>query len=124
MKRLHVPIPIYGTNLYILCPCSAQQLGKFVRSNEGGEKYEDGQEFRGRMVRIKGNGYSNWVIAFSEKWKDNPQDISTLVHECFHVTEDIMWALGIDHNPNTSEAYAYLLDFLVEESLKRIRHRK
>lgn len=41
--------------------------------------------------------------------------IPILVHELFHATEFILDHVGMKHGDDSSEAYAYLLQYLVEQ---------
>ena len=49
---------------------------------------------------------------------DKCTDVSIVSHEAFHATEFIMERVGIEHCRETSEAFAYLLGYIVEEIMK------
>lgn len=48
-----------------------------------------------------------------------PKQIGFLSHEAFHAAENIAKAIGIEHCKKSSEFYAYLTGYIVEETLKR-----
>lgn len=49
---------------------------------------------------------------------DNINSFDVIVHEAFHATEFIMDFVGIPHCTETSEAFAYLLQYIVNEITK------
>jgi hypothetical protein len=50
--------------------------------------------------------------------KDYTKNVPVLVHESFHATEYIMDYVGVKHSRKSSEAFAYLLQYIVSEILK------
>lgn len=49
-------------------------------------------------------------------YHDDPS-IGLIVHESFHATEFCLQRVGIKHSDETSEAYAYLLQYIVSQQL-------
>lgn len=49
---------------------------------------------------------------------DMCKDVSIIAHEAFHAVEFIMERVGILHSPETSEAFAYLLGYIVKKIMK------
>ena len=49
---------------------------------------------------------------------DMCNNASMVAHESFHATEFIMERVGIEHCRETSDAFAYLLGYIVEEIMK------
>jgi len=50
--------------------------------------------------------------------KDYIQHIPIIVHEAFHATEFMMDHVGIKHGRKSSEAFAYMLQYIVGEMIK------
>ena len=46
------------------------------------------------------------------------EDIGILVHECFHAAEFILDYVGVVHCTESSEAFAYLLQYILNEIVK------
>lgn len=45
--------------------------------------------------------------------------LNTIAHEFFHATEFILETVNIKHNDETSEIYAYLLDYLFKQWIQK-----
>lgn len=65
-----------------------------------------------------GLNFTVWL----ESAKLNPENISTVQHELFHVLRVIMDEAGIPLNEYTNEAYAYELGYLTKEFYKKLKH--
>lgn len=50
--------------------------------------------------------------------KEYINNIGIIVHEAFHATEFILDFVGIKHSDETSEVYAYLLQYIVNEIIE------
>ena len=48
-------------------------------------------------------------------WFKQKPDLKLLTHECFHATEFILRFVGLELNEHTSEAYAYLLGYIISQ---------
>lgn len=59
------------------------------------------------------------VIRFRSKIKNNPDYISLVAHEAFHAACSILENVGIKHTRDTDEVYAYLIQLIVREILKK-----
>ena len=65
----------------------------------------------GRTLQIDGSG----IVVYMPKEPGDAKDLGVLVHELFHAAYFILQKAGIDCNDSTDEAYAYLIEFLVEK---------
>ena len=54
---------------------------------------------------------------------DEPYWIRVLAHECWHGVCRVLEEVGMQPNPATEEAYAYLHGWLVQECVKRLQRR-
>jgi hypothetical protein len=59
------------------------------------------------------------IIIYLEKYKETPDSISILAHECLHAGIFVMEYIGMETNDKNSEALCYLVDSLVRRFLKQ-----
>lgn len=50
---------------------------------------------------------------------ETPKQIGILAHEAFHAAEIFAKSIGIKHSKESSEFYAYLIGYVVTETLRR-----
>lgn len=73
---------------------------------------------------IEGNNtYQNKgvIIKLNQKniiWVEDPDDVSTIAHESFHVICRILGERGIPLNESTEEVYAYTLGYVMNQILR------
>lgn len=60
------------------------------------------------------------IAVWVKNWPKDATTIAILIHELFHATEFIMSSANIQHSDETSEVFAYVLDFLVRAVLKEL----
>lgn len=65
----------------------------------------------GQTLQIENSG----IVVYMPKEPANAKDLGVLVHELFHAAYFILQKAGISCNDSTDEAYAYLIEFLVEK---------
>jgi hypothetical protein len=64
-----------------------------------------------------GRTYAIWF----SKYENTPFSNAIVAHECFHLTEMIFEAIGMEHSPRySSEAFAYQIQFFVERILEKL----
>lgn len=68
---------------------------------------------RGKTIELN----EGQIIVYLPKIPKTASGIATLVHELFHATHFVMEKAGITFSNDSDEAYAYLLDYLVENAL-------
>lgn len=73
--------------------------------------------YNARTIRFN-NGAQ--VIKF-EKLKINPWGQSNIAHEAFHVVEFLFEKIGLKHSLDSSEAYAYMIGYIVGEINYRLK---
>lgn len=59
------------------------------------------------------------TLIWIEEEPTTPRQIGFLAHEAFHAAENVADMVGIKHCDKSSEFYAYLTGYIVEETLKR-----
>ena len=75
---------------------------------EGKDSYKN----KGITIKLK----ERYII-----WVENPDDISSMVHESFHVVCKVLDERGIHLNSSTEEIYAYTLGYVINQ-IKRLKN--
>lgn len=70
----------------------------------------------GQTLQIENSG----ILVYLSKEPSDAKDVGVLVHELFHAAYFILQKAGIDCNDSADEAYAYLLEFLVEKAVSSL----
>jgi len=110
-----IPDGIYPCNIYVFRGYTLDQARSDLESIASNyENIVDDKVFTspGHTVRFS-NG--SVIIVLHE---DHINDIGIIVHEAFHATEFILEYAHIKHSDETSEVYAYLLQYIVNEIMK------
>lgn len=83
---------------------------------------EDSPVFDHMTVNAKTYGHENGPIFVRFKeWSPNKKGLGFLAHEIFHAVEFMMYKLSIPHDVwKTSEVYAYMTQFLMEEAVTQL----
>ena len=104
IKEIHVPI---YDRLIVVSRGKLEHVLSHVNENYDQKiEAEDGDaEARGLFVPfISGGDGLIWI-----------NNIKSIVHESFHATSYIMSYVGVNHHDCSEEAYAYLLDYIVDQ---------
>lgn len=70
----------------------------------------------GRTLEIKNSD----ILVYLPKEPTDAKSLGVLIHELFHATYFVLQKAGIVCNDSADEAYAYLLEFLVEKTLNAL----
>jgi hypothetical protein len=131
MKKLFiVPIPLYPCELMVainhtdaviisaikkwkkLSNARKHELITFIQSDA------DRQNSFADTIRVSHSGYILIrVFAPIEK----PAHHAYLAHEIFHAVEQIAEHIGMKHSEKSSEAFAYLIDYITEKIYDRLK---
>lgn len=85
-------------------------------------KYEPGLPERIKArTHYLGNG---WVHVELGKYKNDPEHIATLAHEILHAIEFKFEDINLPHTEDTSEAWAYTLDYFLGTALNALRDKE
>lgn len=76
----------------------------------------EGEEVKGRMFSLSG-GYIVCIRPYKDDFR---RTIALIVHEMTHVSHYILRDRRIPLSEDTEEAYAYLVEFLVKETLNKL----
>lgn len=82
---------------------------------------EDDKEHDSDPFTIYQPGCALIVIKLPFKAIREPLHHSCIAHESFHVVERIAYSVGLKPSPDSSEAYAYLLDYIVEQIYEKLK---
>lgn len=111
----------YPFDIVVSIGSTTEEIIKYIESKKKyklseREKEHLGAKGRGRAVRLENNAMVLWV----KIQKDPVSFYSTLLHEVFHIVEFTLDTAGIRHCDQSSEAFAYQLDCVIEQILKKI----
>lgn len=99
-----------------------QDILAFCKGNNVHDYQADNKPFAARTVDVwSKEGGQCIIIAVSDI--GDKDHVSYLAHEAFHAMEYIMEAKGVRHSPETSEAFAYLLESIFLRCYKLLNKR-
>lgn len=75
----------------------------------------------GRCIRCWHNTYGDIVVLYFRPERDRCGLLPTVAHEAFHATFQLLTKKGMAPSGDSEEAYAYYLEWLTREILKRIK---
>lgn len=111
-KLIIIPSTIYPCNVYVFLGCKpkfiVEQVGKFYPDYD--KDFSSEEVFEGNIAYTIGYPDGSVLIHID---KDRSNNIGIIAHEAFHATEFIMSFIGLPHSEDSSEAFAYLLQYLV-----------
>ena len=55
------------------------------------------------------------AIIYGKDFKHINSEYATISHEIFHAVSHVLRNVGIEHTPDTEEAYAYIIEYLTQE---------
>ena len=119
MKKKRIEESVYGSYIYLVWGCPRKEIIRWLNRKSGLE-FEEKDEFGTDTFG------STFIIRYEDRtdlyiWVNNKKNIPSLVHELSHVVYHTLSSVGIQHNDDTDEAYAYLLTFYVRECLKALK---
>jgi len=124
-KSLYVYDTCFRASIYLVYPKKGELTKVDIQtflSKTFSLKYDLGEvDFNGKCLQLDGLNNGAHVI-FLRKWKRSAEWVSTLVHECFHATEQILDDRGVKYTVDQSnEAFAYLQESIVIQFLQRLK---
>jgi len=132
MRTLTIKDDVYNTVTYVLLDCTPALMLDFWEKlpcvqSPNAEDIKDlaNDNFSamtidlGRVRVAEGDLRDGYMLAITDKHGEFPNAAqnNALVHECFHVTEEVMVGVGMPHSKKTSEAWAYYLAWLHQSIL-------
>lgn len=113
-KKVIIPIEIYNTGIHIIVSNNYERVKKFLE-NHFKEKFEyinDENETDAYCIFEK----SVWCVIYMKKYCDY-----ALTHEIFHSVYRIMDNAGISLNSDTTEAFAYLMEYIYKKAINLLK---
>jgi len=107
----------YDFDIVVVITEDEKRLVKFIREKFGDPNYAEATEKDEASVYYSENHCPILWLRYAPK---TPREYGALVHEVFHVVCLIMKWASIPLNEGSEEPYAYLLDYLTTEILKRL----
>jgi hypothetical protein len=120
-----VNVDVFSRDVLFLINLSREQIAEVIDKYEGLEGYdkeeqpsfEDGNFFATTYETTTGP-----LIVRFRSWDTSIKQMATLAHEIFHVAELILHKIEVRHDIyNTSEVYAYLVDYLTKRVYENLR---
>lgn len=115
-----IRVDIYNRDVLVHCgslKSLRKYLSKFLQQDAIKEICASLRECKfGQTLQIKDSG----ILVYLKKAPSDAKDMGVLVHELFHAAYFILQKAGIDCNDSADEAYAYLIEFLVEKSVSSL----
>lgn len=113
MKTVQISLLPYRHKPLIVICAKAEDLNK-VALNKYGIQHEFDRESDGTTVFPEGAVPIVWINSRAKK----DGRIACLAHELVHVLSWIFDTAGIDYDNDNDEPYAYMLGYLMEQTLK------
>lgn len=109
-----IPATIYPCNVYVFRAHTLDTAREdlFGISNDYAKIIDD-QIFTNPGYTVL---FTNGSVAIFLR-EDYMENVGVIVHEAFHATEFVMDYVNIKHSDDTSEVFAYYLQYLVNEIL-------
>lgn len=116
MKK--VSVDVYNQEILIFS--SEHDFHKWLKKNP----IQDQEEMESRISMCAGlagilctveDEIAYWFIFLEEK------DLSTLSHEALHISYMLLAMVGVEHDVNNHEAFAYLQGFIFKEVARKLK---
>lgn len=113
MPILKFKDPIYRNTIYFIFDEPNSKIAGFVKKKADHD------------VKLNFENYCAYLVAatintFLLIVQDTKNDFNqTLLHECFHLTAQVMRACGVELTRESEEAYAYYMEWVFNECLTR-----
>ena len=115
-------VPIYGTGI-LLVRSDPKTLVRFVKKYAPDADNNEEPPGVGRSLILTSQGRSAIVVLWlgAEATMSDPWWMNVLAHECWHSTCFICKDVGIPLSRETEETHAYLLGWLMQACLERLK---
>ena len=112
-----VDFPLFHINYDVFVSRSMEAMVKHVGSLYPGLELKVESNVVGYACRVHHSEYGTglFILISTEEFPHRPPVSSTIVHECVHLSWDIMEGVGIDVTPENHEAQAYIMEELVRQ---------
>lgn len=120
MKKFEVKLDLYKTTFYVVYGTKEEATKKYKSLNIYDHKNDKvGSFFDGQGFTMYKKGFAPFIWINSKNSKESLFPI--IAHESFHATSFVLNNCGIDYiYDGDNEPYAYALEYLTSEIIKRI----
>jgi len=112
----HIFDEIYRTNIYFIPKANIPIIKDFVKIQFDSD-YEESPRFDGRTLGFSNGKTIDYIIAMRD-FNKGIVNLSSLTHECLHVSLFILDDHGVDYNGENSEQLNYHLQWLFRKCLE------
>lgn len=111
-----IKVPIYDLTINFILFEKYEDL--YEALNKKGFKLKEDKDFFGLTGFAQVSKRTKFYIAvLNDKDRD-----STLVHELFHLTQDILETVGVEFEARgQNESFAYLIEYLYKETINKLK---
>ncbi|MCK5604351.1 hypothetical protein KAR91_20850 [Candidatus Pacearchaeota archaeon] len=113
-KFKHIYIKTFGANIYYVC-CNRERYEELIKKEFDKKCPERSNTSIGTTEGYERDGTIIDVIWHSDECS---KDLSVAVHEAFHAAHNILQHKGMWLTDSSEEAYAYLLQQIVQEIIE------
>lgn len=120
MKTRRFADKVYGAEFVLVSDCAPAQFARFMHKHYD-KLYELDEDLKGQCLARVDRGLHTVIIYIRQWYRNSPACTATLAHEVFHAVEEVMDYYGVPHTDDSSEAWAYYLDFVLRRCLELLR---
>ena len=115
---------MYPGEIYFAWGGNGEDLEKFMDKKWSVIIDDDDKNGDGYCVAIEAkNGY-RLFLCYCREMKLEPDELSRFNHEIFHLVSHVFEHVGIKHDPQNEEAWAYYISYLTRIILNRVFRKK
>lgn len=114
-----IPIDIFVSDVIVSINQTDDQLYEFLCNRFSRDQFDLAWDDWKSDARTVTHVDGFVIIRFRSKIKNDPDHIGLVAHESFHAACSILENVGIKHTRDTDEVYAYLIQLIVREILKK-----
>jgi len=110
----------WGFEVDLVWPVTEKVRNKYAKERYGLDLSKDSfDDCSGTCYDLRGlDDHKHVVLILLAEWDLSPSSISTLSHEAFHATDEVLRDRGIKLTSDSAEAYAYLHGSIMRRCLE------
>lgn len=109
----------WRANIHVIWPVTPKQVRDYISRTFKIES-DNNAEFGAKCIEIFQNGVQTAHVIAISKWTGDEFDHGALAHEAFHCAEHILSERGQRLTRDSTEAYAYLIQEIMDHCLQLI----
>lgn len=112
----------WRANIHVIWPVTPEQVNAYIKRTFKIE-LDDNSPFGAKCIEILQDDIQTANILAFYKWDGDEFDHGALAHEAFHCAEHILTERGQRLTKDSTEAYAYLVQEIVDRTLQIINNK-